>query len=41
LTRVPRLLRRLITHNMAWKLACLGVAVVLWYVLIVLKNQGQ
>jgi hypothetical protein len=38
---LPRLLRRLITHNTAWKLACLGIAIVLWYMLIVLKDQGQ
>jgi hypothetical protein len=41
LTRLPRFLRRLITHNMGWKLACLGIAVLLWYMLIVLRNQGQ
>jgi hypothetical protein len=41
LTRFPRLLHRLITHNMGWKLACLGIAVILWYMLIVLKDQGQ
>jgi hypothetical protein len=39
--RLPRLLRRLITHNAAWKLACLGIAVVLWYEWIGLRNQGQ
>jgi hypothetical protein len=34
-----RRLRRIVTHNLGWKLICLGVAVLLWLVLVAADNR--
>jgi hypothetical protein len=35
----PRPLRRLFTHNLGWKMACLGLAVLLWLMLVAADNR--
>jgi hypothetical protein len=32
--RPPRTLRRLLTHNVGWKLVCLAAAIGMWIVLV-------